>query len=793
MKLNRLFASKSFLLKIVLWISASVLFIVGILSVIIYLNAQNLMIKKESDNSKKLLLQVKYNTNLMNETMSRLTQSLYINNDITSIMYAEQENMVDVIIRLNNVVNALTSSYPYIHSISVYNRSLDQFYNAGSPIFFDDPQLLALFQSNELLPKLKPIYRDIHKVVNETNKSERVLSYFMYETSTNDENPNGALVINVRPEWLLGNIKQINMVDRQQGNNIYLLDQQGDYIDVDESQEHTEKLNWLKAEVESHAKKASSSETESSFKSKYMDTQYLITYLYLESIDMTLLKIQPTLEVYGYIQGFKTSIIFITLIFLVMAVVISVSISRKIYSPIGNLVQTISSGRLHKFEQRGKGDEISYLDDVYKQSMEKLKLYDKQIYQYGDVMKHYWLNRILTENLKWDHAELESIFHEMKINLPLDQSYAVLLLKIDNYKDFQRSFSSKDKETIRYAMINIASEWISRAYINEGLDLKDDHVVLILSIPQEHEHFETHVTSFIQEAQQFVHQYYKITFTASISPISNTIDSLQTLYIKALDQTVYRFMYGHNCILDTKQLLLNENNPKTGYAKNLETHLQDALRKRSLDDIEDAMKRLFDDMSKLSYYNALASTFRLLETTKKTLEASPDAATSSLLIDLSSFSLQIMEKETLNSIHETIFGAIKQSLHSKPEGTTNKVNHYVVVTVTEYIETHFQDPSLCLASIASIMKISQRRLANLFKDAMHVSIADYINETRLAKAAEYLSENENSVREIVEKVGVLNETYFFSLFKKHFGITPKEYALKNNAKQLKMPKGELES
>ncbi|MNG15493.1 hypothetical protein D3C84_993250 [compost metagenome] len=86
MKLNTSFASKKFLLKMVLWISASVLLIVGILSVIIYLNAQSLMISKESDNSKKILLQVKFNTNLMNETISRLTQSLYLNNDITSIM-----------------------------------------------------------------------------------------------------------------------------------------------------------------------------------------------------------------------------------------------------------------------------------------------------------------------------------------------------------------------------------------------------------------------------------------------------------------------------------------------------------------------------------------------------------------------------------------------------------------------------------------------------------------------------------------------------------------------------------
>ncbi|UKS26674.1 cache domain-containing protein [Paenibacillus sp. HWE-109] len=271
MKLSALFASKRFLFKIVLWISASVLFIVGLLSIIIYFNAQSLMINKESDNSKKLLLQVKYNTNLMNETMSRLTQSLYLNSEITSIMFAEQENMVDVIKRINNVVNSLTSSYPYIHSISIYNRNLDQFYNAGSPIFFDDPQLLGLFNANQLLPKLKPIFRNIHKVVNESSKNERVLSYFMYETSLNAEKPNGAVVINVKPEWLLDNIKQINMVDQQKGNNVFILDQHGDYLDVDENIAKPDKLIWLKEEFEKH--KITTSESESSFKSNYLETQ----------------------------------------------------------------------------------------------------------------------------------------------------------------------------------------------------------------------------------------------------------------------------------------------------------------------------------------------------------------------------------------------------------------------------------------------------------------------------------------------------------------------------------------
>jgi AraC-like DNA-binding protein len=782
MKLRTLLRAKGLLLKMVLWSSASVLLIVGILSVVIYLNAQNLMINKEYDNSKKILYQVKYNTNLMNETISRLTQSLYLNSDVNAIMYAEKEDMVNVITRINNVGNSVTSANQYVHSISIYNQKLNQFYNAGSPVFFNDPMLLDLFHSDRLIPILKPVFRDIHKVVNGKTESEPVFSYFMYETTMNQQIPSGAVVINVKPAWLLENIKQINMINNQKGDNIFILDQHGDY--VDEGIEQGDKLNWLKNEFVQYKNSHSQAETEGFFKSSFKETQFLVTYTYIDSISMTLLKIQPTLEVYGYIESFKTSIMVITLIFLAMAVVISVSVSRKIYSPIGNLVSIISSGRAHQYDKEEIRDEISYLDFVYKQSMEQLNLYDKERYQYRDVMKHYWLNRLLTESLHIGNVEMESMFREMKIALPLNHSYAVLLLKIDNYKHFQQSFSTKDKETIRFAMINIVSELVSNIYINEGLDLKDDHVVIIVSVPPE-EQFETDMISLLKEAQQFVNRFYKITFTASISAKTDNIQSLHTVYNKALDQSIYRFIFGHQSIIDTNTFRHNEGCRKTGYSKNLEVHLQEALRKRDLMAIEETMKLLFNEVTELNYSNALVSTFRLVELTKMTLESSTDSVTPSLLIDLSSLSLHLMEKETINDIYETMLGSIKDSFQVEAYESTNKLNHYVVDAVTDYIRTHYDDPSLCLASIASMMKITSRRLGNLFKEAMAVSVADFINETRLTKAAELLAESEISVREVVEKVGVLNETYFFSLFKKRFGATPKEYALKNQINHLR--------
>ncbi|OPH46633.1 hypothetical protein BC351_14190 [Paenibacillus ferrarius] len=54
--------------------------------------------------------------------------------------------------------------------------------------------------------------------------------------------PDGVVVINIKPEWLLEN-KQINMIDKQKGDNVCILDQVGEYSD-DGANEPVIK-NWL--------------------------------------------------------------------------------------------------------------------------------------------------------------------------------------------------------------------------------------------------------------------------------------------------------------------------------------------------------------------------------------------------------------------------------------------------------------------------------------------------------------------------------------------------------------------
>ena len=67
-------------------------------------------------------------------------------------------------------------------------------------------------------------------------------------------------------------------------------------------------------------------------------------------------------------------------------------------------------------------------------------------------------------------------------------------------------------------------------------------------------------------------------------------------------------------------------------------------------------------------------------------------------------------------------------------------------------------------------------IRRIFKKGAGVSVNEYLNLTRMYKAAEWFEKSDLSVNEVMEKVGIENQSYFYKLFKKQFGTTPKNYA-----------------
>ncbi|MDO5478485.1 MAG: helix-turn-helix transcriptional regulator [Clostridia bacterium] len=71
--------------------------------------------------------------------------------------------------------------------------------------------------------------------------------------------------------------------------------------------------------------------------------------------------------------------------------------------------------------------------------------------------------------------------------------------------------------------------------------------------------------------------------------------------------------------------------------------------------------------------------------------------------------------------------------------------------------------------------INKTTLKESFKRVYGTSLASHINLHRMEKAASMLNDKDKSLSEISRAVGFTSQSRFSEAFRKHFGISPKDY------------------
>ncbi len=91
-----------------------------------------------------------------------------------------------------------------------------------------------------------------------------------------------------------------------------------------------------------------------------------------------------------------------------------------------------------------------------------------------------------------------------------------------------------------------------------------------------------------------------------------------------------------------------------------------------------------------------------------------------------------------------------------------------------YIEAHFT-ADIELADVAAASNLSPSRLSGLFKRETGASVMAYRNELRLVKAAQLLLHSNLRIAEIGQRVGYTEQAFFSRIFRKHLGLSPRQY------------------
>ena len=143
------------------------------------------------------------------------------------------------------------------------------------------------------------------------------------------------------------------------------------------------------------------------------------------------------------------------------------------------------------------------------------------------------------------------------------------------------------------------------------------------------------------------------------------------------------------------------------------------------------------------------------------------------LVNILTDALELLEKEDAAS------SALTAKTHSVSGGD------YIgdmAQAIIEYIDQNYHNPDLSLTMIAQHFNLNYTYASEIFRSQADVSINDYINNLRIARAKEIIRDNPAATMEsIARSVGFSSSTYFGKIFKAKCGQTPSQYKRRLNA------------
>ena len=776
MNIKNFLKIKKYRTRIFLWITSLMIILTTVFSTVIYLNVEKTILDNEFETNQKILNQMKYNIDYMDEMVKNLCLSTYYDEDVISLMnYIDDETYEQMSI-VNKLSNSVVASNSYVHSIYIYNNRKKVFYSTYNSFNYEDTELVRLIKSYTGIPVLKPVFRRTETyhsgdLINYSN----VLTYFMYELTDNRNNMQGAVIVNIKLDWLINNIKAINMVNSKRQDKIFILDEKGEFIrETMNSSPENKAFEKYISDVVSAGKKSGTTMETGLVTGMIDGKNYIISSIPVQEVNWVVYKVQPYDMVFDYISKLKYTIIAITLMLLILIFVAAYTLSRGLYKPFEGLLRMVGFNKEDFTGTKTDGDEFSYLKEVYMNSMDQLGKYSLEKRSNEMIIKMYFLRKLMFHSSSITIKEFEINKLEHGISLNLDEPFLVILLVIDKHKEFEEKNDIKSRELLKFAIFNITSEILSGHFKYEIVEMKNDEIAVLINTVSDTSGIYEQLTAMLIEAQAKVMEYFKISFTAVLSEKTEKLNELTLLYNRAVNYSMYRFVFGSMSVITPE--MLKRNLAAVQHDYNYEKHkkLIEEMKRGDLKAAEGILTNLIDEVKKLEYNNMMLSLAHLVNTIKNTVYEMNQSRKELINVNTILSGYGIFELETIDEFNRILLGVLQQVI-VQDEAVIDSRDLKTAEAIQKIILEIYPDYNLSASGIAERLRMSPAKISKVFKENVNMSIPEYINKIRLAKAVEWMENSKLSVGEIMLKVGIENESYFYKIFKAQYGTTPREH------------------
>lgn len=709
------------------------------------------------------LMQMKSAMDMRVKEMEKISVNISLDNGLKPYMVmGSQNNSIEAI----NLLHKYKSGNEFIYDIGLYHKYQDnqKIYTTETvdnlDIYFKyiynyekwgKGDFLKLVDDGLSFPAMRPI-----ELVRFGYGMSMGLATYIYPLPLNSSKPNTFVLFQIEEKTLKGMIK--NVLNNYDGY-VYILDEKNrPIVYLAEGGTDTEALNilsFLKVDSLKNAVNDVAINNINYSVVKLTSDYNRWSYITLIPTDQFMKKVYTRQNIFNYI----------CLVALVSGILIAFLLSVGNYRPLRQLVDILS------IKNSGKtagiyGDEYSFISSTFDEvSKEKLGLID-QLKTQSDIMKDQFLLNLIKR--KTDNTD-ELMNRAGAFQIMLDNPFFAVLIILMHVDESEKDSNNELKINI----VNAIEELFAGIGNGYSVDLVDESgMALLLNLKAEYVK-ERHLSELAFKLKDYIKSNFNYTLTVSIGNVYEDICMIHQSYVEASRAAQYRLIKGNDSVIFFEDIK-EAQNKEYKYPTDKENELIMALKQGNLRGVEDTIDgiRIFIESQVMSpesvqfiYFGMIKSVIRELEEMNIELPNSLIEEKDNLFINTS----ETMHK-LINRMRRFCNGVciyINNQKESKNFELRDKI--------LNIINKSYSNNTLSLEIIADECGMSPSYISRFFKDQIGQPPMQYIDMLRMNRAKELLKNTSFPVKDILSKVGYIDESNFMRKFKKKEGITPIQF------------------